>query len=57
MESQISAMMDDPSVQPKMTEKSLRSALLFISTIPILAVYPFAQKYFIRGLTTGAVKG
>jgi putative aldouronate transport system permease protein len=35
----------------------MQAALLFVSTLPILVVYPFAQKYFIRGLTSGAVKG
>jgi putative aldouronate transport system permease protein len=38
-------------------ERSVRNALLIISTLPILVVYPFAQKYFVRGLTSGAVKG
>jgi putative aldouronate transport system permease protein len=57
MESQVSEMYDDPTNAVRETEKSVRSALLFISTIPILVVYPFAQKYFIKGLTAGAVKG
>jgi putative aldouronate transport system permease protein len=57
LESQLSEMYDDPSFVVSMTEKSLRAALLFVSTLPILVIYPFAQKYFIRGLTAGAVKG
>jgi putative aldouronate transport system permease protein len=57
MEAQVAEMMDDPSFAPPATPRSIRSALLFVSTLPILAVYPFAQKYFIRGLTAGAVKG
>jgi putative aldouronate transport system permease protein len=57
MESQLSEMYDDPTHAVRETEKSVRSALLFISTVPILIVYPFAQKYFIKGLTAGAVKG
>ena len=32
-------------------------AIFVISTIPILCAYPFFQKYFISGLTIGAVKG
>ncbi|SKA05192.1 putative aldouronate transport system permease protein [Pilibacter termitis] len=35
---------------------SLRMAVVVISTVPILVVYPFFQKYFIGGLTIGAVK-
>ena len=36
---------------------SLRASTTMIVTIPIVCVYPFFQKYFIGGLTTGAVKG
>jgi putative aldouronate transport system permease protein len=57
MESQASVMYDDPVNMVKQTEETVRNALLIVSTIPILVVYPFAQKYFIRGLTAGAVKG
>jgi putative aldouronate transport system permease protein len=57
MESQISELYDDSTRAVRQTEKSVRAALLFVTTLPILVVYPFAQKYFIKGLTTGAVKG
>lgn len=36
---------------------SVRMALCMIAAGPILIVYPFFQKYFIQGLTVGAVKG
>jgi len=29
---------------------------VFISMIPMLVVYPFLQKYFVNGITLGAVK-
>jgi putative aldouronate transport system permease protein len=32
-------------------------ATITITTIPIVMVYPFLQKYFVGGLTVGAVKG
>ena len=35
---------------------SLKAAIVMFSTIPILCVYPFLQKYFISGVTLGAVK-
>ncbi len=35
---------------------SLKSAIVMFSTIPILCIYPFLQKYFIHGVTLGAVK-
>ena len=36
---------------------SVRMALCMIAAGPILIVYPFFQRYFIQGLTVGAVKG
>jgi putative aldouronate transport system permease protein len=35
---------------------SVRMAVTIIATIPILIVYPFLQKYFVGGMTIGAVK-
>lgn len=39
------------------SDRTLKSAQIFISAAPILAVYPFLQKYFMKGLTMGSVKG
>ena len=36
--------------------ESLKAAIVMFSTIPILCIYPFLQKYFIHGVTLGAVK-
>ena len=36
---------------------NIRYATIVISTIPILCVYPFIQRYFIKGVMIGAVKG
>lgn len=44
------------SIQNMPTE-SARMAIVVISTLPIACAYPFFQKYFISGLTIGAVKG
>ncbi|MCK9478979.1 MAG: carbohydrate ABC transporter permease [Firmicutes bacterium] len=40
----------------KATPESLVSAQVIVTTIPIIIVYPFLQKYFIKGITLGAVK-
>lgn len=40
----------------KTTSESVKAASLIVTTIPIIAVYPFLQKYFIKGVTLGAVK-
>lgn len=37
--------------------ESIESASIIFATLPILAVYPFIQKYFVQGATIGAVKG
>lgn len=37
--------------------QSLQMAVLVIAIVPIAAVYPFLQKYFVRGVLTGAIKG
>lgn len=36
--------------------ESLKAAIVMFSTIPILCIYPFLQKYFIHGVMVGAVK-
>jgi putative aldouronate transport system permease protein len=36
---------------------SLRSALIIVSTAPMLLVYPFVQRYFVKGMLVGGVKG
>ena len=35
---------------------TIKSAIVMFSTVPILIIYPFLQKYFIHGVTLGAVK-
>ena len=37
--------------------ESLKMATIIVSTIPIVCIYPFFQKYFIKGMMLGAVKG
>lgn len=38
-------------------QAQLQYALIVVSTVPVLAVYPFVQKYFLRGVMIGAIKG
>ncbi len=42
--------------QKRVSPESLRMAMTIVATLPILFVYPFVQKYFIKGLTLGGVK-
>jgi putative aldouronate transport system permease protein len=41
----------------RMNIRSVKASQMVIGAIPILAVYPFLQKYFIKGITLGSVKG
>ncbi|MNE69465.1 hypothetical protein D3C80_1651910 [compost metagenome] len=38
------------------TTKSLSMATMMVATIPILCVYPFLQKYFVKGVMVGSLK-
>ena len=48
-------MIDDIEVMP--TSNTIKCAAIVITTLPILCVYPFIQKYFVKGVMVGSVKG
>ena len=39
------------------TSRSLQAATIMVATLPIIMVYPFVQKYFVKGVLVGSVKG
>ncbi len=36
---------------------TIKYAVMVISTLPIMALYPFVQKYFVKGVMMGSIKG
>ena len=54
MEAMLSGQFVDIDI--KVTSESIKCAQLVVTTLPIVMVYPFLQKYFIKGTTLGAVK-
>ena len=40
----------------KISNKTLRTAQIFLGALPIMCVYPFVQRYFIKGIVLGSVK-
>lgn len=49
--------LNDALEQQLLALESLKGAALITSTVPILIVYPFLQKYFVKGIMLGSVKG
>jgi putative aldouronate transport system permease protein len=47
---------DEASLRP-VRPQTLHSAAIFVAMAPILAVYPFIQKYFVKGVIIGSLKG
>ena len=45
------------SAEASGVQATLKSATMVLTSIPIICVYPFVQKYFVQGMTIGAVKG
>ncbi|WP_242855648.1 carbohydrate ABC transporter permease [Ruminiclostridium josui] len=39
------------------SDRTLRASQIFLGTLPIVLVYPFLQKYFVKGIVLGGVKG
>ena len=48
---------DQLGVQQTAAPQSIKMAVVVVALVPILLVYPFLQKYFSKGVITGAVKG
>ena len=48
---------NDLNVEDEIPPETMRMAAVCIATAPIVIIYPFIQKYFVKGTLAGAVKG
>lgn len=53
----INSMMEGATAGNTMIAQTVRSGALMFSMVPIMLVYPFLQKYFVKGTMIGSVKG
>lgn len=60
LQSQMQEMMHGDSenmAQQLMLAESIKYAVIIVSSIPVLLLYPFLQRYFVNGIMIGAIKG
>jgi putative aldouronate transport system permease protein len=58
VESQMGGMMQDiGAARTPQVQQLLKYALIVVSSLPIICIYPFLQKFFQKGVMLGAVKG
>ena len=50
--------MDSAAISEKMkASQTVRYAVIIVASIPVFLMYPFVQKYFVKGVMVGSVKG
>lgn len=47
----------DTIMKQQMLAEGLKYSVIVVASLPVLALYPFLQKYFIKGVMVGAIKG
>ena len=48
---------DGSAVSQAALAETMKYSIIIVSTLPILCVYPFVQKYFVKGVMVGSIKG
>lgn len=52
----MSSMTFNPKEMELLSQKTVNAAQIFLGALPVLLVYPFLQKFFVKGLVLGSVK-
>ena len=47
----------DSLANRKVLAETIKYALIVVASAPIIMIYPFLQKYFVKGVMVGAIKG
>ncbi|MFD0713434.1 carbohydrate ABC transporter permease [Paenibacillus sp. GCM10027626] len=48
---------EDAKMLAEISDRTTKAAQIFLAAFPVLLVYPFLQKYFVKGIVLGSVKG
>jgi putative aldouronate transport system permease protein len=48
---------EEAKIMATISDKTMRSAQIFLGALPIICVYPFLQRFFVKGIVLGSVKG
>lgn len=48
---------EEAKLMATISDKTMRSAQIFLGALPIICVYPFLQRFFVKGMVLGSVKG
>ncbi|OKP97139.1 carbohydrate ABC transporter permease [Paenibacillus sp. P46E] len=49
--------LEEAALLNQVSDRTTQAAQIFLSILPIMAIYPFLQRYFVHGLVVGSVKG
>ena len=54
---QLSPEVSDSGMAQLLNLQSMKYGVIVVASVPVLVLYPFIQKYFVKGVMVGAIKG